>query len=59
MAIPDDDFFQCWVCGKAALFVIELAGEDEPLHEEAACEAHARGHVHRALLTPLPSEEPA
>jgi hypothetical protein len=50
----DETFLECFVCGEAALYVVEIAGEDEPLHEEAACEAHARGHWHRALLTEPP-----
>lgn len=53
----EETFFECYLCGKPALYVIELAGEDEPIHEAAACELHARGHVHRGLLTPL--ETPA
>lgn len=48
----DETFLECYLCGKPALYVIELAGEDEPLRESAACERHARGHVHRGLLTP-------
>lgn len=49
----EEGFFECWLCGRSALWVIEVAGEDEPVREEAACEAHARGHVHRGMLTPL------
>ena len=52
----DDDeetFFVCYVCGKPALYVIELAGEDEARRGAGACVEHARGHVHRGLLTPL------
>lgn len=54
MPEEEESFFECFVCGKPALYVIELAGEDEPLREAAACAAHARGHVHRGLLTPAP-----
>ena len=43
----------CYVCGKPALYAIELAGEDEARRGAAACSVHARGHVHRGLLTPL------
>lgn len=50
----EEDFLECFICGAAALYVIEVAGEDEPLHEEAACEEHARGHWRRALLTEPP-----
>ena len=56
MKIDEEDFLQCYVCGLPALWVIELAGEDEPITEEAACEAHSRGHVRRGLLTPPASE---
>jgi hypothetical protein len=60
---PENDFLRCYVCGTPALWVIELAGEDEPLTEEAACAEHARGHWHRALLTapgtsPMPPGRP-
>lgn len=54
-----DDFLQCYVCGAPALWVIELAGEDEPLTEEAACSVHARGHRKRALLTPPEEQAPS
>lgn len=54
--VEDDTFVQCFLCGAPALWVIEIAGEDEPQHEEAACAAHARGHWHRALLTSPPEE---
>ena len=47
----EQTFLECYLCGGHARFVIELAGEDEALREEAACEAHARGHWRRALLT--------
>lgn len=50
---PEATFFECWVCGKPALYVIELSGEDEERTEAAACADHARGHAHRGLLTPL------
>jgi hypothetical protein len=49
----EETFLNCYVCGKPALYVIELAGEDEPLSEAAACGEHARGHLHRGLLTPV------
>ncbi len=49
---PEEDFLRCYLCGNAALWVIQLAGEDEPVTEEAACAEHARGHRRRALLTP-------
>lgn len=57
MKTNEEAFLQCYVCGLPALWVIELAGEDEPVTEEAACEAHSRGHVRRGLLTP-PATEP-
>jgi transketolase len=34
----------CYVCGAPASVRIFVAGEDEHLHEEAACSLHARGH---------------
>ena len=55
----EETFFDCYLCGKPALYAIQLAGEDEPIREAAACELHARGHVHRGLLTPVaPVEAP-
>jgi hypothetical protein len=54
--VDDDTFVLCFLCGGPALWVIEVAGEDEPLREEAACEVHARGHWRRALLTSPPEE---
>ena len=53
----EDTFLECYCCGKTALCVIEIAGEDEPVHEESACELHARGHKRRGLLTPYAEEE--
>jgi transketolase len=41
---------RCYLCGDPATWRIMLAGEDEPITEEDACEAHARGHVHRVRL---------
>jgi hypothetical protein len=58
MTRKDDSFLECYLCGAPALWVVEIAGEDEPISEEAACERHARGHRHRALLT-APAAEPA
>ena len=52
----EESFLECYLCGEPALYVIQLAGEDEPVRKAAACEIHARGHVHRGLLTP---SEPA
>lgn len=34
----------CFVCGAPATWTILLAGEDEPLTEEHACDEHASGH---------------
>jgi hypothetical protein len=52
-----ETFLECYLCGRPALHAIELAGEDEPLREAAACEVHARGHVHRGILTPAPAAD--
>jgi hypothetical protein len=57
MTKREEALSECWVCGKPALYAIQLAGEDEPVREEAACELHARGHVHRGLLTPAAQAE--
>jgi glycosyltransferase involved in cell wall biosynthesis len=35
-----ETFLECYLCGRPALHAIELAGEDEPLREAAACEVH-------------------
>jgi hypothetical protein len=48
---------RCFDCGAAAPWIILIAGEDEQLHEEWACEAHARGHWRWALVTPPAKEE--
>lgn len=48
----------CFDCGAAAPWIILIAGEDEVLREEWACEVHARGHWRWALVTP-PEAEPA
>ena len=47
----EDTVLECYLCGAPALWVVAIGGEDEPIGEEAACERHARGHRHRALLT--------
>jgi transketolase len=40
----------CYLCGRTADWRIALAGEDEPLTEEYACEVHASGHLRIAPL---------
>lgn len=49
---PDSDHGLCFDCGSPAPFLIYIAGEDEPPHEEYACERHARGHWRCAVLAP-------
>ncbi|MBX3227000.1 MAG: hypothetical protein KIT84_41130 [Labilithrix sp.] len=41
----------CFDCGSPAPFIIFVAGEDEKMHEEYACERHARGHRRAAVVT--------
>jgi transketolase len=41
---------ECFVCGCAAAWKIEIAGEDEPRSEEHACELHAHGHIRVAQV---------
>lgn len=36
----------CYVCGARASWTIQLAGEDEAITEEHACDEHASGHRH-------------
>jgi transketolase len=49
----------CFVCGAPASWRILIAGEDEDLREEEACEEHAGGHRHLARLRPpLPRAAP-
>lgn len=48
----------CFDCGSQAPFIIWMAGEDEPPHEEYACERHARGHWRCAVLT-APADTPS
>jgi hypothetical protein len=40
----------CFVCGAAAAWRIALAGEDEQLTEDDACDLHAHGHIRIARL---------
>jgi hypothetical protein len=42
----------CYVCGRDALYEIAVSGEDESLEGEFACEQHARGHMHVAIVLP-------
>jgi hypothetical protein len=42
----------CYFCDGNAIYQIWLAGEDEQPEETYACEIHARGHVHRAIVLP-------
>ena len=41
----------CYVCGEDALWEIKLSAEDEG-ESAFACETHARGHVHVAIVLP-------
>jgi transketolase len=43
---------RCFICNEPAIWCIAIAGEDELVVEEDACEVHARGHVKRARLVP-------
>jgi len=54
----DDEPGRCFDCGAPAPWIILLAGEDEQLHEDWACETHARGHWRWALVTPPASDKP-
>jgi hypothetical protein len=42
----------CYVCGRDALWEISVSGEDERVEDVFACEDHARGHMHRAIVLP-------
>ncbi len=42
----------CYLCNGDALWEICLSGEDERLETAFACEAHARGHLHVAIVLP-------
>jgi hypothetical protein len=42
----------CYVCGADALWEISVSGEDECVEDVFACELHARGHMHRAIVLP-------
>jgi hypothetical protein len=42
----------CFDCGAAGPWIILIAGEDEQMRAEWACEKHARGHWRLALVTP-------
>ena len=47
----------CFVCGAHATTLIYVAGEDEPLREEAACDVHARGHRQADAAASAPGGE--
>jgi hypothetical protein len=49
----------CYVCGRDALWEIALSGEDERIEGEFACELHARGHIHLAIVLPERTSERA
>ena len=42
----------CYVCGADALWSIGVSGEDESVEVVFACEKHARGHLHHAIVLP-------
>jgi hypothetical protein len=42
----------CYLCDRDALWEIGLAGEDERVEAVFACELHARGHLHLAIVLP-------
>jgi hypothetical protein len=42
----------CYVCAGDALWEIGLSGEDESVEAAFACELHARGHIHLAIVLP-------
>jgi hypothetical protein len=48
----DDEPGHCFSCGGPAPWLVLIGGEDEPPHQEWACELHARGHRRLALVTP-------
>jgi hypothetical protein len=47
------------VCEEDALWEICVAGEDERQETVFACEAHARGHLHVAIVLPERTSERA
>jgi len=47
----------CYVCGADALWAIRVSGEDESVETEFACEQHARGHIHVAIVLPEHTSE--
>jgi hypothetical protein len=49
----------CYLCGAYAVYSIELSGEDERLELALACEKHARGHIHVAIVLPEHMSEEA
>jgi len=42
----------CYFCSGDALWEIGLSGEDEHVEAAFACELHARGHLHLAIVLP-------
>jgi hypothetical protein len=42
----------CYLCEDDALWEIGIAGEGERIEALFACELHARGHVHLAIVLP-------
>ena len=42
----------CYLCSGDALWEIGLSGEDERVEAAFACELHARGHLHLAIVLP-------
>jgi hypothetical protein len=47
----------CYVCGADALWAIQVSGEDECVESVFACEHHARGHIHVAIVLPEHTSE--
>jgi hypothetical protein len=42
----------CYLCDEDALWEIGISGEDERVEAVFACEVHARGHLHLAIVLP-------
>jgi hypothetical protein len=47
----------CFECGTPAEWRVAIAGEDERVGEEDACERHAQGHIRMARLVRVVVEQ--
>jgi hypothetical protein len=47
----------CYLCGADALWAIQVSGEDEHVESVFACEQHAKGHIHLAIVLPEHTSE--